>query len=205
MATNIDRWNALHGEQRHRLRWPSEHVVRFLTSLEHVGDAVDIGCGSGRHLWVICDLADTVAACDPSEEAREASSTLVGVGVQAGEMTCLPYDDGSFDTAVAYGVFYYGSAEDCGKAVSELHRVLRPGGNALVVVRTVGDWRNKLTKNGVFECAGEPEDGMQMHFLKHTDIPDVYGAFSNISYEVTTTSTHDRQRVNCDWLITVTK
>jgi ubiquinone/menaquinone biosynthesis C-methylase UbiE len=56
-------------------------------------------------------------------------------------MTDLPFESDVFDAAVAYGVFYYGTRAEMRKAIGELHRVLKPGGQAFVVLRTTDDYR----------------------------------------------------------------
>jgi SAM-dependent methyltransferase len=212
----------LYEQERFRTFYPSEHVVRFLAGLEprtYMGAAIDIGSGAGRHSCLLADFYYMVTSCDASSQAiletRKATSKWFfahwpSKSVTSGPgpnrftdfhapMTALPVADESFDVALSYGVFYYGSRDDGDKAVEEMHRVLRPGGKGFVNVRTDRDWRNHYSRSG------HPEEGMPMHFLAEDDIPIVYGSFTHITWELTETTTHQCTALNSDWLITVTK
>ncbi len=196
-------WETLHTQNRQKLRYPSEHVIRFLSRLHHVGVALDIGCGHGRHVSLLQDFTDYAEACDSSQAAADWCTAATGIHADVGDMTDLPYAADNFDTAIAYGVFYYGTTTDHRDAAAELHRVLRPGGHALIKTRTSRDWR--ITNPKILHNPQEPEHGMTMNFLPATAIPDVYAAFTSVQYELTETTTHQRTRTNSDWLITVTK
>ncbi len=49
-----------------------------------------------------------------------------GVGLRAAPAERIPFPDASFDTVVSSGVFC--SVDDPARAIAEVHRVLRPGG-----------------------------------------------------------------------------
>lgn len=201
-------WDALHQQARHRLEYPSEHVVRFLAGVELDPEdrrtplALDIGCGSGRHTRLLSDFGYETHSCDVSAQAVTATKRLAYArSVKRAPMTTLPFADEKFDVAVAFGVFYYGLLADHAQAVMEMHRVLRPGGQGFVCVRTSNDWR-ATTPDAL---KGEPEEGMLMHFLHEEDIAPLYAAFSEVAYELTETTTAARERTSSDWLISVTK
>lgn len=214
-TTAVSPWDALHQQARHRLEYPSEHVVRFLAGVEldpeghRTPRAVDIGCGSGRHSILAEQFGFKTYACDVSPDAVYATRTrwdAPAKRVVRAPMTELPYDDERFDVAIAYAVFYYGTVEEHRASVEEMRRVLRPGGRAFVCLRREDDWRAKFIYNGVFHCAGEPEDGMRMHFLTEYEVHTLYGGmFSELGCEFTETTTRNGGRRNADWLITVRK
>ena len=97
------------------------------------GTVVDIGMGPGRLLAELARRGWAVAGVDRSGgmvalargRLPEAADRLIEA-----RMESLPFADGEFDVAVANGVLEY--VDDRRAAVSELSRVLRPGGLAVV-------------------------------------------------------------------------
>jgi ubiquinone/menaquinone biosynthesis C-methylase UbiE len=67
---------------------------------------------------------------------RVAERGLNNVGATRGDATALPFDDGRFDAVVLTAVL--GEIPDQGAALSEIARVLRPGGR-LIVGELLGD------------------------------------------------------------------
>ncbi len=176
-------------EPRHRLRYPSEHVVRFLSALEP-GRMLDIGAGFGRHLRLGEELGFDVTGTD---------YWPVLDGVVRAPMDKLPFPDETFDVALAYGVFYYGIRPQHQQAINEMHRVLRHDGAGFVCVRSTGDWRFA----GITEA--DDEFGMEMDFITVEDIPTLYGQFSDFHIELSQWTENDCARTNADYLIAVTK
>ena len=193
-------WKDLYRHPRHRLRYPSEHVVRWLSSLAPWdGKALDIGCGFGRHIDLMADYGFTVAGVDVAANPTASYE---------GDMRDLPFDDETFDVGLAFGVFYYGTHQDHLQAIFELYRVLKPGGKALVVTRTfrdsrakTGEWVDIHTER----MTGGDEAGMLINFMCEEDIDVAYGMFSEVSYELTETTRNGREWRDSDWLISVTK
>jgi SAM-dependent methyltransferase len=91
--------------------------------------AIDVGCGPGALAAVLVERlgADAVAAIDPSPPFVEAiRSRLPGVDVRRGPAESLPYDDGTFDQALAQLVVSFMTNPVAGLA--EMARVTKPGG-----------------------------------------------------------------------------
>jgi len=99
---------------------------------------LDIGVGPG---YLALEMAHAVGATgkvcgiDRSEVMLGlASKRCAGVDrieLRAGDAARLPFDDASFDAAAAVQVYLF--VGDVDAALAELHRVLRPGGRAVVV------------------------------------------------------------------------
>lgn len=99
---------------------------------------LDVGSGPG---FLVASLADAVgpggAVCGVDRSApmnaaaRELIATRPWARIDDGDALDLPYPDGSFDAAVSTQVYEY--VADTPRALSELRRVLRPGGRALVL------------------------------------------------------------------------
>jgi SAM-dependent methyltransferase len=94
---------------------------------------LDVGCGTGANLIMLSKYGDAEGV-DVSDDAiafcRERGLDKVRLG--AGE--ALPYEDGTFDLVTAFDVVEH--MDDDLAGLSEMHRVLRPGGRALLFVPT---------------------------------------------------------------------
>jgi arsenite methyltransferase len=106
------------------------------------GDRVlDVGCGAGLLAAEIAALvgpAGRVEGVDISEDMLAVAQTgsrdqpfSSWIHFGRADAAELPFPDGSFDAVVSYMVYEYVAPID--KALSELRRVLRRGGRALVV------------------------------------------------------------------------
>jgi ubiquinone/menaquinone biosynthesis C-methylase UbiE len=112
---------------------------------------LDIGCGPGL---LIEDIAERVAPAGQVTGVDIAHSMLelarrrcarfgTGVTIEEANATRLPFDDAVFDAAVSTQVYEY--VPDVAAALTELHRVLKPGGR-VVIVDT--DWDSIVWNTG---------------------------------------------------------
>ncbi len=108
---------------------------------------LDMGCGGGRHAFEAWRRGATVVALDYSEHELGDVRAVLGAMREAGELSrpdtggtvngdalALPFPDGSFDCIIASEVLEHVWADAL--AISELVRVLRPGGRMAVTVPT---------------------------------------------------------------------
>ena len=127
---------------------------------------LDMGCGGGRHAFALYRRGADVVALDRDEaelkdvggmfaamrEAGEAPLSATASAVR-GDAYALPFVDASFDRVVAAEVLEH-LPEDS-RAMTELFRVLRPGG---MVAVTVPRWGPELVcwalSNAYHEVAG---------------------------------------------------
>jgi len=108
----------------------------------HSGDrALDVGAGPG---FLVAEMAEQVGphghvtGIDISDsmvalaQRRCAEDPIKGrTTIIKADATALPFPEASFDAAVSTQVLEY--VPDVGQALAELHRVLRPGGRALIL------------------------------------------------------------------------
>jgi SAM-dependent methyltransferase len=111
---------------------PSDHVL-------------DMGCGTGRFTVPLAARAAAVTGLDISPEmlsqnARKLAERGVHAELHQGDMTALPFEDGSFDVVTSMLALMHLPREDRETVFTEAARVLKPGGRLLVEV-----------KNSVFE------------------------------------------------------
>jgi SAM-dependent methyltransferase len=106
---------------------------------------LDMGCGAGRHAFEMYRRgADVIALDQDADELatvaewfaamREEGSVPAGAeaDIKEGDALDLPFPDGEFDRVVAAEVLEH--IPDDERAISELVRVLRPGGTMAVTV-----------------------------------------------------------------------
>jgi len=108
---------------------------------------LDMGCGGGRHAFAAMRRGATVVALDYDAAELKDVRAVVGGMVAAGELPAdppggqvngdalvLPFPDATFDRVIASEVLEHLWADE--RAISELVRVLRPGGRLAVTVPT---------------------------------------------------------------------
>ncbi len=105
------------------------HRRRVIDGLH--GDVVEIGFGSGLNVPHYPTEITTVAAVDPSLVGRKlaadrVAATPVAIRFVGLDGEDLPLEDASVDGALS--TFTLCTIPDAGRAVREVHRVLRPGG-----------------------------------------------------------------------------
>lgn len=97
---------------------------------------LDAGCGRGEVLLACAEAGARVAGLDYSEAAlRISRDTLAGVGgaeLVQGDVTALPWPDGSFDAVVCGDVIEHLVPDDAAAMLREIHRVLAPGGRLIL-------------------------------------------------------------------------
>ena len=97
---------------------------------------VEVGCGKGELAERMqADLGAEVIALDQSERMVELTRAR-GVAAVVGDVQALPFADGEFDSAVAAWMLFH--VPDLDRALSELARVLRPGGRLVAVTNGSG-------------------------------------------------------------------
>jgi SAM-dependent methyltransferase len=109
-------------------RSPYLREVRTRTAGEAIGRVLEIGAGTGFNFPFYSKEA-TVVATEPDPEMRRRAEPRArehGIDLRAAPAERLPFPDESFDTVVSTGVFC--AVDDPRRALSEVHRVLRLGG-----------------------------------------------------------------------------
>jgi SAM-dependent methyltransferase len=108
-------------------RGAAGHRRRLVAGL--AGRVVEVGAGNGRNLPHYPETVTELIAIEPEPTLRALAATQpasVPVTVIDGLADALPFADGELDAAVVSLVLC--SVPDQARALAELHRVLRPGG-----------------------------------------------------------------------------
>lgn len=118
------------------------------------GRVLEIGVGSGINFRFYADDTTSIVGIDPSAKLltmaqSTAKTTRSSVDLIEGSAEALPLDDKSVDTVVSTWTLC--SIPDVRRALSEMRRVLRPGGRLLFVEHgeapeeKVSRWQHRLT------------------------------------------------------------
>ena len=110
-----------------------ELLSRFAAEVGGRGDVCDLGCGPGQTTAYLHGCGTQVCGLDLSEELlREARRRHPGVAFEQGDMLALMRADDSLAGVVAFYAIVHFSAAQLRGAVTEMYRVLRPGGRLLL-------------------------------------------------------------------------
>ena len=118
------------------------------------GDVFELGCGGGiNQEFYEAGAMTSYAGVDPHEgllgTARDAAKARgLSADFRVGVGENIPFDDASFDTCVC--TFTLCSVQDPKRVLSELRRILRPGGKALFLEHgrapdaKVAKWQDRI-------------------------------------------------------------
>lgn len=126
-----------------------EHIPRFARFTEAGGLRVlEIGVGAGTDFVQWLRSGATAVGVDLSPEslaeaqARVDAEALSGAELLVADAERLPFADESFDVVYSYGVLHH--SPDTRAAIREVHRVLRRGGEARLMIYHVPSWTGLL-------------------------------------------------------------
>lgn len=175
---------------------------------EAQGRVLEIGIGNGANLPFYSNKASEVVGIEPCaamvdmagdrlkklSDKGELSLSMDQYSLQVGSGEALPYEDNSFDTAVACLVFC--TIPRAELAAQEMYRVLKPGGKVLFfehvqssggVKKALQNWINPIWKplacgchlnrdtKGVFETVG-----FQIDSIEEMNHPKMFPIFSSV-------------------------
>ncbi len=120
-------------------RW-SQKLAQLFIDFAGLADGekiLDVGCGTGSLTFALAKVAalGEITAIDYSPifvEAAIRRNTDPRIKIRQADACALPFENGTFDRALALLVLHF--VPEAGKAVSEMHRVVRPGGVVAAVV-----------------------------------------------------------------------
>ncbi len=125
-------------------RPPNPHLSATLSRLSPKpgGRALDLGCGSGRHLLLLAQHRLRPTGIDSSASALAKSRrSAPAVPLAQASVDALPFADAIFDRVVAWGVLFHLHPDHLRRALSEIRRVLPPDGTAVLHALDPADWR----------------------------------------------------------------
>ena len=172
------------------------------------GRVLEIGIGNGANLPFYSNQAVEVVGIEPCEamvkmagdrlkvlsEQSKLALRLNQYDLRVGGGERLPFDDNSFDTAVACLVFC--TIPDAEQAAKEMYRVLKPGGQLLffehvhatgAIKKHIQDWLNPVWKPVALGCHLNRDTktlfesiGFKYDNLQEMNHPKMFSVFSSV-------------------------
>jgi SAM-dependent methyltransferase len=198
LETDASRWTKAY-ESGMTMWQPQESIVmfaaRFLKRREDLerwtvkrqaARVLDLGCGNGSNARFFAQQGYEAHGIDISASAIEMGRAwLAESGLKAdlrvGSCLHLPYENGFLDVVVSHGVLDHLTPADGLQAISEVRRVLRPGGLCFVTLVAVNDCeygKGELVGRNTFILTDGYEKGLPQHYFDEEDIEQLFQGFS---------------------------
>ena len=180
-------WDDLFTEDAHIIRDADISVIRFARIIGDQGAklVLDWGSGAGRHAFYLARLGFDVTAMDPSPTGiAEARRWLASEGLEATLRVAkpgrIPAPDSSFDAVLSLYAIEHGTREKVAESVTEIHRVLKPGGLALITFSSGEDSMKQYSRRvapGTYAPRQGPEAGIPHYLTTREDIDDFFANY----------------------------
>jgi ubiquinone/menaquinone biosynthesis C-methylase UbiE len=164
-----------------------EHRYRLIEKVaakHHGGRILEIGCGAGWELlhWVRNGMQAT--GLDLSASALELAKknfehNKLKAEFKHGSAEKLPFSDASFAVVASLGVLH--QTESTERAVAEVHRVLRPGGEAVITLYYKYSWKILLTKFGKVNFEFAHEDAPITRLYNKKDLRELFSGYKSVT------------------------
>ena len=120
-------------DELQRKPFDRELLDQFAATVEGQGKVCEIGCGPGQIARYLQDRRVSMCGIDLSEAmVKWANSLNPDISFQRGDMRALEISDASLMGIVCFYAIIHLKREDVPRALSEMHRVLKPGGRLLL-------------------------------------------------------------------------
>jgi len=182
----MEQWNKIYKEGSEKYTYynflePHKDMPMICNFFEKRGirKVLDLGCGAGRNLIYLAKKGFDVYGIDISPEGitviqKILKNEKLTSSLKIGDVfKRLPYPDDMFDAVVSVQVLQHGTEEKIKKAISEINRILRPGGIIFITLcgrYTKGKIRKILvqTAKKIAQNTFVPTQGEEMgltHFI----------------------------------------
>ena len=145
------------------------------------GDVLELGCGEGRGIDIILKESKSFTAIDKIKDVIEKLSLKYrdNVFISSNFPPLSDIEDNSFDTVISFQVIEH--IQDDTQYISEIERILRPGGVALITTPNI---KMTLTRNPwhVREYTSEELNRLCRKYFSQVDILGISGNSKVIEY-----------------------
>ena len=162
-----------HAKARYSLEPYIADFAEFATARGR--DVLEVGVGMGAdHAEWACNGPRTLTGVDLTPRAIDHTRTRLTIldrtsRLLVGDAENLPFPNESFDLVYSWGVLHH--SPDTIAAIREVHRVLRPGGEARVMIYHSRSIVGALLWSRYGLLAGHPARGLAEIYAKHLESP----------------------------------
>ncbi len=126
-------WDKI-AKEWNRLRQKPVELAKELANTWNPGKILDIGCGNARNLKPFLEKGFECTGIDSSKELIKLAKNTKKAKFLYANAVKLPFPDASFDYVICLAVLHHLKPKNHEKALSEIKRVLKPGGKAAIAV-----------------------------------------------------------------------
>ena len=145
MTDQREAWDSFYFENHRPWRGVSDiQDIPFVAG----GRILEVGCGNGKTAVALSKKGFDVTAVDFSQNAIDmCQNSIDGIDFICASVLDLPFDDGTFDGAVAFHVLDHLTDDEFPIAAKELYRVSKSGSYLMVRCFAEGDMRSDKGKS----------------------------------------------------------
>ena len=148
---------------------------------------LEIGCGAGIDLMQFARAGADVSARDLTENAvRLTRANLAREGysgdIQQGNAEALDFPDETFDVVYSHGVLHH--TVNTEKSIAEVHRVLKPGGEAVIMLYNRNSWFNFVSWLSRTNVEHAKKDAPIIRKYSTSECRKLFSAFRNVEIYV---------------------
>ena len=202
-------------------RWliPS-HEIHYLSSRWQNNQSrnfLDLGCGLGRHSIFMAQNGFQVSAFDISSYGldilkNQAQKEDLRIDIQQGDMLKLPFPDHSFDCLLAYHVIHHTDTNGFKKTLSEIERVLKPGGEVYLTLLSKNSWpfvhrdpQRMIDKNTLLRDEIATERDVPHFFLALEELADIFENWQQLQVPTEIIEYYDNGKFSAHWHLLLKK
>jgi ubiquinone/menaquinone biosynthesis C-methylase UbiE len=183
-------------------RYPDQKPFSEIIDYDRVKGkrVLEIGCGAGGHAMLLAQAGADLTAIDLTQNAIDMTLKRFEVfglegDIRQGDAEELEFPDNTFDLVWSWGVIHHSA--NMQRVIDEIHRVLKPGGLAQIMVyhrNSVRYWivgglvegvlKGKLLRMSLEEVNKSFTDGYIARHLTSRDAGRRFSAFSRVETRV---------------------
>ncbi|HOO32246.1 MAG TPA: class I SAM-dependent methyltransferase [Thermotogota bacterium] len=174
---------------------PSEDTYYLMHRWKNAGfrKFIDLGSGMGRHTIFFAENGFDATGFDLSEYGlkhmeKTARERHLEVRAVHGDVVDLPFEDNSFDCALAYHSVYHVDTEGMKKVVDQISRIIRPGGELYITFISKDTYSYKNLNEKIIYVdenvrLKEEQDGrfLPHYFVGYQEIPKLFEQFEVVN------------------------